>query len=123
MKDIENLIKWFFPFYIIHAIVEYLLGYMLSNSLGAHGKKSEVVGSVIEQIGISAGEFVGWLTFIIPIFERFENVVVAVWLYFVVRKNGDNSFLWAIFGIVSGLMAIVIYYIVKIYLQQKQRLA
>lgn len=119
MKDIEKLIKWFIPIYVIHFFVEYSLGYMLSNSLGAHVKPNKLVDAIIEYSGLGLGDLVGWLTTIIPIFERLDNAVIAVWLYFLARKNGDRRMLWAAFGIISGLFSVVIYYVIKIYYKQK----
>ena len=46
-----------------------------------------------------------------------ENVVSAIWLMKVANRNNSLRLVWSLFGLVYGLWAIAIYYLIAIYEQ------
>lgn len=45
----------------------------------------------------------------------FENIVSAIWLAKVANRNGAFRLVWLLFGLVYGIWAIAIYYLIGIY--------
>ena len=52
----------------------------------------------------------------IPLFFRIlVNICVAAWLFVVAREHRAQPVLWFVFGIFFGLIAIVLFYLIRIY--------
>lgn len=43
-----------------------------------------------------------------------QNVVAGIWLWALARKDELNKLVWAVFGLVFGLIAVGIFYLVRL---------
>ena len=103
-KEIETLASWYIPAVIITGIATSIYtGYF-----------KEVFSSNATNMGSTLSFLSATLTLIrLP-----DDIVVAVWLYSSVGKEGGRSTLWFIFGLVANLFAAIIYIVLRMYEQQ-----
>jgi len=50
------------------------------------------------------------------------SIVSAIWLFAEARKNNSNWLFWTIFGIVSGLIGVGIFYVYSLYYEKKSKI-
>lgn len=103
-KDIETLAIWYIPVMIIMVIASGLYA----------GYFKEVISSGPTSIGSTLSFF----TLVPALFKLADNIVIAVWLYFMARKEGGRTALWFLFGLVAHLFAAIIYIGLRLYEQQ-----
>lgn len=53
------------------------------------------------------------------IFQLLVNICVAIWLFSEARKEKAAPWAWVVFGVFFGLMAAVLFYLVRIYTSLK----
>jgi len=49
------------------------------------------------------------------------NIVVAIWLFRASQQDSDTPWCWAFFGLLFGLTAAILFYVVRIYEMMKTR--
>lgn len=103
-KEIETLAIWYIPAVIMTGIASALYtGYF-----------KEVFSSNSTNIGST----LSFLTATLTLIKLPDNIVVGVWLYSSVGKEGGRTTLWFVFGLVAHLFAAIIYIVLRMYEQQ-----
>ena len=90
-KEIEKLIYWYVPVYII--------GYFLAYVLIVYYKAIPESAAALTAIGLAMTYFANHL----------PNFVIAIWLYNVAKQSNQKYILWTLFGLVAHLFAVVIF--------------
>ena len=49
------------------------------------------------------------------IFGMLVRIGVAIWLFFLARRHQAQPWIWCLFGLVFGLIAAVLFYLIRIY--------
>ena len=100
-KDIEILAIWYIPVVILMAgISAYYSDFF--NELFLEGSS---------RVGVTL-HFYALLPMAV---KTADNLVVAVWLFFMVKKEEGRPLLWAILGLVTHLYAALLYVGLRIY--------
>ncbi|MFT5662589.1 MAG: hypothetical protein ACI9TV_003246 [Sulfurimonas sp.] len=94
-KEIEKLIYWYVPTYII-AIT---LGYYLVAFIKTIPDSAHIIAYIYLP-----------LTYFI---NNLHKIVIAVWLYNIAKQSNQKYILWALFGLVAHLYAVVIFIIIN----------
>ncbi|MBT5935207.1 hypothetical protein [uncultured Sulfurimonas sp.] len=94
-KEIEKLIYWYVPAYIISIT----LGWFLVEYMKATEESARIIAYVIFPLGF----FISYL----------HNIVIAIWLYNISKQSNQKYKLWALFGLVAHLYALVIFIIIN----------
>ncbi|WAK04069.1 hypothetical protein [Methylobacter sp. YRD-M1] len=103
-KEIETLAIWYIPVCIMSVIVSGLYtGYF---------KEALSIGST------ASWSTIHFLLTVPAIIKFADNIVVGVWLYFLVEKEGGRTGLWFVFGLAAHLFAVLIYVVLRVYEQQ-----
>lgn len=96
-KEIEKLIYWYLPAYIFTITVGVVLA--------QHSKHIEdptwIVSYIVVPMGILAGSV--------------DNIVIAIWLYFLAKQLNQKNILWAIFGLVAHIFAVAVFIALYVY--------
>ncbi len=90
-KEIEKLIYWYIPVYII--------GYFVASVLAVYYKAIPNSESTLVAIGLIVTYFANHL----------PNFVIAIWLYNIAKQTNQKYILWTLFGLVAHLFAVVIF--------------
>ncbi len=96
-KEIEKLIYWYVP----AIIVALVLGFIIA----AHIKSTNDTSSMAVWTYSSINILINYL----------HHIVVAVWLYILSKKLDQKYILWALFGLVAHLFAVVIFIVIYVY--------
>ena len=106
MKELEKLFKWLIPLALIGAIgnTTWLSLFSLFTSGAPQGL-----------FGMSPKETISFMTSVVPIFDLIIKVAIAAWLFVVAQKAKATRWLWAAFGILFGLWAVALFYLVRLY--------
>lgn len=43
-----------------------------------------------------------------------QNIVAAIWLWVLARRDGLNRVIWTFFGLIFGLLAVGIFYLIRL---------
>ncbi len=65
-----------------------------------------------EELSLSQRETIRLISLFLA---SFVNIGASIWLYFESRKEKHKAYVWALFGLFFGLIAVAIYYLVNIY--------
>lgn len=65
-------------------------------------------------------ELILTLRIIVSVISFSINIVVAIWLYRVAKKERSIPWVWAMVGFIFGIMGGILYYVVRIYEKMKQ---
>lgn len=103
-KEIETLAIWYIPVMIVMVI--------------ASGLYAGYFKEVLSSGQASIGSTLSFLTLVPALFKLADNIVIAVWLYSMAKKEGGRKVLWFLFGMVAHLFAAVIYIGLRLYEQQ-----
>jgi len=103
-KEIETLATWYIPAMILMLI--------------ASGLYTGYFNAVLSNDQASIGTTLSFLTLVPALIKLTDNIVIAVWLYFMAKKEGGRKVLWLLFGLVAHLLAAIIYIGLRIYEQQ-----
>lgn len=95
-KEIEKLIYWYVPIYII--------GYFLAYALVVYYKAIPESAVALTAIGLAMTYFANHL----------PNFVIAIWLYNIAKQNSQKYIIWALFGLVAHLFAAVIFIVLNV---------
>ena len=49
-----------------------------------------------------------------PLAEVVQNIGAAIWLRYLAKKDGSGALLWSFFGLVGGLLAVGVYYLIRL---------
>jgi len=49
-----------------------------------------------------------------PLAEVVQNIGAAIWLRCLAKKDGSGALLWLFFGLVGGLLAVGVYYLIRL---------
>ncbi len=116
MKDLEKLLLWFIPLFILEYIVNTSLSWLLTEYTGAFiDNKSQL----FKENNIDLQKVIIILSAIKPLLAFATKIAVAIWLFLVAKKHGAKPFLWAFFGAVTGVVSIAIFYAVLIFEKQE----
>lgn len=96
-KEIEKLLYWYIPMFIISSTVSSsIITYVKS----FNGEPIELTSVVI----------------ILSIFiKHLGNIVVGIWLYFIAKKYKQKYILWSLFGFVANIFGAVLFIALYIY--------
>jgi len=115
LKDFEKLLYWFIPLFLIEYFftsgASWFLAEIAKDMAGTQSK----VSAFLKQSGITPMVAMAYLSAIKSWLYLATKIAVGVWLFFAARKFNSNSFIWAIFGGVTGVLAIAVFYLVLIY--------
>ena len=89
-KEIEKLILWYLSALVLAIPVGFILTYIA---------KGQTVGFMIAYVIMP----------LIFVAEHLENIVIAIWIYQIAKKNNQKYIIWALFGLVAHLFAAVIF--------------
>ena len=96
IKEIEKLIYWYIPALFIANI----LGALVSAEVKA--TKDITLSLSYALMGSS------WLI------QSIDNIVIAIWLFFFTKKLNEKYILWALFGLVAHIFAVVTFLAIKL---------
>ncbi len=48
------------------------------------------------------------------------NVIVGIWLFIQARQSGGTAWIWLLFGMVYGLVAVVLFFLLRVYERKSQ---
>lgn len=53
------------------------------------------------------------------------HIGIAIWLYIIAKKEKASPWIWALLGIVSGILAPILFYVIKVYekLNQEEKVS
>ena len=94
-KEIEKLIYWYVPIYIIGRIVGSVF---ITYYKAIPNSEMELTA-----IGLAMTYFA----------NNLPSVVIAIWLYNISKQTNQKYILWALFGLVAHLYAAVIFIIIN----------
>jgi len=103
-KEIETLAIWYIPVMIIMVI--------------ASGLYAGYFKEILSSGQTSIGSTLSFLALVPALIKLADNVVIAIWLYFMAKKEGGRTLLWFLFGVVAHLFAAIIYIGLRLYEQQ-----
>lgn len=99
MQEVGKFI-WLAIFLAVVAIIFPLLrDVYLANQYGS----TEIPHTIMKQ-----WEFISYL------FVALQNVAAASWLFWLASKNKVSKLTWSLFGLFFGLMAVALYYLIRI---------
>jgi uncharacterized BrkB/YihY/UPF0761 family membrane protein len=93
-------------------LVLLIVALVLMSKLGAIG--SDFMFSQTYGVGPIPMETKKTWEFISFLLSNLINFGVGIWLYIEARREKINRWVWAIFGVIFGLMGLVIYYLIRI---------
>jgi len=96
IKEIEKLIYWYIPTLLISSI----LGFVISGRM----KGLDDTALLISYGAVLSNWFI----------HSADNIVIAIWLYFLTKKLNEKYILWALFGLVAHIFAVVIFLVIKL---------
>lgn len=100
-KDIESLAIWYIPVVILLYVI-----------FGAYaGYLKEFLDHGVSSIGTT----ISMITLLPASINLADNVVVAIWLYLMTRREQGRSILWFMLGMVANLFAAIMYICLCIY--------
>jgi len=103
-KEIEKLLYWYIPMFIISNIAASIIGTFIKSFNG-------------EPIALTS------LLVILSIFiGHLGNIVVGIWLYFIAKKYNQNYILWSLFGFVANIFGAVLFIALYIYEESNKTL-
>jgi len=94
-KEIETLIYWYVPVYI--------LGRIVGSVFLTYYKAIPDSDMELTAIGLAMTYFA----------NNLPSVVIAIWLYNISKRSNQKYILWALFGLVAHLYAAVIFIILN----------
>jgi len=94
-KEIEKLIYWYVPAYIFTITV--------GVSLASIAKNIQDPDLTVSSIAI------GMLA------KNIDNIVIAIWLYFLAKQLNQKNILWALFGLVTHIFAVTLFIALYVY--------
>jgi hypothetical protein len=96
-RDIEKLIYWYVPAVII--------SYFLGTAVAAQVKHINGVTPLLS-----------WGLVVTSILTKhIDNIVIAIWLYFLAKRMNQRYVLWTLFGLAAHLFAVVLFIALHIY--------
>lgn len=96
-KEIEKLIYWYVPIILVALIFDFIIG--------AHIKSTNDTTSWVVWGYASANIILKYL----------HHFLIAIWLYLISKQLNQKYFLWALFGLVVPLFALMIFLVLYIY--------
>jgi len=109
MKDLEKLAIWLIPFALLGAFGS-TYSSVIFNDLVTLDQSNNLT-----TFGLTISEVMTLVTIISPVFKTLTHIVIAIWLFFIAKRDGNQYFIWAGFGLFFGLLVPLFYYVVKIY--------
>ena len=107
-KEIEKLIYWYIPAYIFTVTI----GMALATYTRNIEDPTWIVSYIIFPIGILA--------------KSIDNIVIAIWLYSLAKQLNQKNILWALFGLIAHIFAVVLfialYVYEKVYLNENEEI-
>ncbi|NOQ79573.1 MAG: hypothetical protein GQ546_09255 [Gammaproteobacteria bacterium] len=119
MKDLEKLLLWFIPLFILEYIVNISLSWLLTESAGAIIDNKSQLAQLFKENNIDIQKVIIILSAIKPLLAFATKIAVAIWLFLFAKKHDSKPFLWAFFGAVTGVVSIAIFYAVLIFEKQE----
>ena len=55
------------------------------------------------------------LTIPIAVITYLVHIGIAIWLYIIAKKEKASPWIWALLGLVSGILAPILFYVIKVY--------
>lgn len=114
LKDIEKLFYWFIPLFIVEFVFTGMVSGFLSEIVKAAGGKDSKLSWLLTATEMTPIQALGYFTALKSWLSLITQFVVGVWLFFSARKNGAKPVLWGLFGCMTGVLAIAIYYLALI---------
>ena len=96
-KEIETLARWYIPVYIVTLII------------------SVVITQYVKETFPSRSFLSLNLLWLYSLIRYTDSLVIAIWLYFQSKRDSGRKWIWAFFGFVAHLFAVVLYLALKIY--------
>jgi hypothetical protein len=103
-KEIETLAIWYIPAVIMAGI--------------ASGLYTGYFKEVLSSDPTSTWSTLSFLTATLTLINLADNIVIGVWLYFLVEKEEGRTGLWFVFGLAAHLFAALIYVVLRVYEQK-----
>jgi len=100
-KEIEKLLYWYIPALLIATFVGYFVTILVKNMNGLPLWLTSL------SVGMSM------------CISHIHNVVVAIWLYFLAKKMDQKYILWALFGLISHVFAVIVFLVLHLLDKQK----
>ena len=104
-KSIEHFLLWFVPI----SLISFVAG-SLSFVIHDH----EMLASLANVLGWPPMKLAAYLKLSQPLVFVAANLVVAIWLAFQPHPSSARRALWSLFGLASGLLAVVIWLLVQL---------
>jgi hypothetical protein len=112
VKNVEKLLLWLVPV----SLIAFVAG---SFAFALHD--SPLMDSLATSIGWSKAQLGANIKLTQSMIFAASNVVAAIWLWFETRASFARAWLWALFGLVSGLWAVAIWLLTKSLAQGQAR--
>jgi hypothetical protein len=95
--EIEKLLYWYVPAYIISAIVAFVLI--------SYNKYLDDPGILAAYVIVPLG----------ILMKHLDSVVIMIWLYFLAKQLKQNYKLWALFGLIAHIFAAALFIALYVY--------
>ena len=96
-KEIEKLIYWYVPAYIFTITIGIILTQYAKNI----EDPTWLVSYIIIPMGMIASSI--------------DNIVIAIWLYSLAKELNQKNILWALFGLVAHIFAVILFIALYVY--------
>jgi len=107
MKDIEKFLIWFVPLFFLEYIFQGTASVFIAEAFSGYLNDNTD--------NLFSDSLLYFFMAIKPFLSFATKLLVSVWLYHQAKAYTIKPFHWAFFGVVSGVVAIAIFYLVRIY--------
>jgi hypothetical protein len=90
-KKIEVLLFWYVPAYIVAGLAAFVFA--------SYAKQVVDPSWIFTYIVIPLG----------LIMKHLDNVIIAIWLYFFAKQLHQKQILWALFGLLANVFAVILF--------------
>ena len=115
MKDVDKLIIWFIPLFILEYLGLAIASMLTSYALESPRNDEQILHLILRTFDITAVQLTAYLTVIKPWINGFTHLLIGLWLFYISSKHGHKKFRWLFFGMLAGLLGVIIYFCAYFY--------
>ena len=107
MKDVDKLIIWFIPLFILEYLGLAIASILTSYALESPKNDEQILHLILNTFDITAVQLTAYLTAIKPWINGFTHLLIGIWLFCISSKHGNKKFRWLFFGMLTGLLGVL----------------
>ena len=116
-QDVEKLLLWFIPIFIISAVVQLYIQQYPASVMGMPEGTTTILASEMSWLEkrFTKGQLISYAHYLSVACNVSINILIAAWLFLTSPKYGFNKWLFLFFGLFAKYWALITFFCILFY--------